>query len=64
MNSLFYCYSNRLNKFLRLFGEYYIDKRINSKNQQYYIYNSSDKLTMLINEWNRIKEKIDIKDIK
>lgn len=64
MNDFFYCYSSRLQKFLSLFGVEYVDKKINNKTgKYYYIYKSSEQLTNLLQDWNTIKVKYDLKGV-
>ena len=64
MNDFFYCYSSRLQKFLALFGVEYVDKKTNNKTgQYYYIYKSSEQLTSLLQDWNTIKVKYDLKGV-
>lgn len=64
MSKYFYCYSNRLHKFLEAFGVEYITSAINpSSNKNYWMYEKSENLDMLIEEWNRIKEKFSLKDV-
>lgn len=57
----FFCYSNRLNQFLGIFGEYYIDKKINlNSGKEYKIYKKNDRLQKILKEWNRLKDEIDL----
>lgn len=64
MNDFFYCYSSRLQKFLALFGVEYVDKKTNNKTgKYYYIYKSSEQLTSLLQDWNTIKVKYDLKGV-
>ena len=64
MNDFFYCYSSRLQKFLALFGVEYVDKKTNNKTgKYYYIYKSSEQLASLLQDWNTIKVKYDLKGV-
>lgn len=55
----FYCYSNRLNKFLYIFGVKFVEKGINpSNNNEFCVYERTETLRFLLQEWENIKSKI------
>lgn len=61
---LFFCYSKRLQYFLKAFGLDYINGGINkNNNRQYYVYNKTEKLNKLLNKWNDMKEFISLEEI-
>ena len=64
MKELFYCYSNRLHLFLSVFGVEYINQGINSvNNHKYYVYEKTEKLNILLTEWNKIKSLVDLNSV-
>lgn len=55
----FYCYSNRLNQFLYIFGIKPIFKDVNpSNNTEYCAYEKTEPLDFLLKQWDYIKERI------
>lgn len=54
---LFYCYSNRLNTFLSLFGFMYVDRDKNTKGQVYKAYKRTDDLDFALKQWEIMKKK-------
>lgn len=63
-SKLFYCYSNRLNQFLSLFGFNYTDKGENSKGQEYKAYKRSKDLDFALKEWEILKNKFPVEKVK
>lgn len=59
INDLFFCYSNRLQLFLKIFGVNYLSEGVNSKNnKKYFIYKKTDKLKKILGEWDNLKSRI------
>lgn len=58
MNKNFYCYSKRMSLFLRSMKEKYIASGINQRTHvRYWTFQKSERLDMLIEIWNSIKNK-------
>lgn len=58
MSNVYYCYSKRLQLFLRSMNESYITVGINKNtNTKYWTFNKSGRLDMLISLFNEIKYK-------
>lgn len=58
MNNIFFCYSKRLQFFLRAMKEEYISVGVNQKtNTKYWTFIKSERLDELIKMWNVIKNK-------
>lgn len=61
---LFYCYSNRLNTFLGLFGFSFVDKGNNQKGQEYKAYKRTDNLDFALKQWKIMCNKFPIEIVK
>lgn len=60
----FYCYSNRLFKFLEICGIRYITYGVNPKNNmEYHMYERTDNLNWALDEWEKIKIKFDLNKV-
>ena len=58
MNNIFYCYSKRMSLFLRSMKEEYVDTGTNQRTHvRYWTFQKSERLDMLIELWNSIKNK-------
>ena len=63
-NKYFYCYSNRMHNFLQIFGVPFIGEGINKKTgSKYFKYLKSSRLDLLIEEWNKLKDKISLQEV-
>lgn len=60
---LFYCYSNRLNQYLKLFGFEYIDKGNNQKGQEYRSYQRTDNLDFALKQWKIMCDRFSVENI-
>lgn len=61
----FYCYSNRLFKFLEICGLRYAFYGINqNNNKEYHAYEKTDTLEVLLKEWENLKQKLDLEKVK
>ena len=58
MNNIFYCYSYRMQLFLRAMNEKYIGTGINGNTKtKYWTFKKSDRLDALIGLWTSVKNK-------
>lgn len=56
---LFYCYSERLEKFLYIFGKNYLARGLNPRgNNTFYVYKRDKELNYLLKQWTEIKKVI------
>lgn len=57
---LFYCYSERLEKFLYIFGKNYLARGLNPRgNNTFYVYKRDKELNYLLKQWTEIKKVIE-----
>lgn len=59
MDNVFFCYSDKLQTFLRIFGFRYKNSGRNSNtHKQYWTYEKTDKLLKALTEWDRVKKEL------